>query len=708
MRKSSLDKYIALGLTKDELQALFCEQSLTMPEIGRMFNISSDVVYSLIHEYDIVRTPEQEAKYKSKMSKVYSDAGRRESTQSKKRENAQKKYGTDCWHRSEEGKKTLREIQQREDVRNKSKQTCLNNFGSETFFGSDAFKEHADEYRTKARETSKELFGTEYWSQSEQGKLFLREHHDEQHEKAVQTCVKRYGVEDPNQLQEIKDKIIKTKIERFGEDYMQMFDEKARATKLERYGDENYNNVEKAKQTKLEKYGNKNFVNVEKSFETRALKHGSVEASYAHGVGVAKQHLKELHGDDLSDYYSDIISRGWLTRDRIHGNRENAVQHQFQNAAENMGFDTVEEYFEWWSEQRMNTERLKYNVRNHYPNVEKYRQTVINNWGSFEAMKQAATIKYNETMMSRYGVMNTFQLPHVRGSYSAHSKVNIAFGTLLNSWGIDYEEEFPLESRLYDFKIGNILVEIDPTATHNSTLNIFSKTAEAMPTDYHLKKSQLAADNDYRCIHVWDWDDWNKIVTLLLPKKTIGARLCEVKDLSNDLNTVKDFITNNHLQGQCQGTSYALGLFYNDELVQVMTFGKPRYNKKYEYELLRLCSCPEYRVAGGASRLFQQFIKLYSPSSIISYCDNAKFDGDVYTNMSMTLVTRGAPTKHWASMNDSSMHITDNLLRQRGFDQLFGSKFGFYGKGTSNEELMLKHKFVTVYDCGQSVYEWQS
>ena len=47
------------------------------------------------------------------------------------------------------------------------------------------------------------------------------------------------------------------------------------------------------------------------------------------------------------------------------------------------------------------------------------------------------------------------------------------------------------------------------------------------------------------------------------------------------------------------------------------------------------------------------------------------------------------------------MHITDGLLRQRGFDQLFGTH---YGKGTSNEQLMLDNGFVEIYDCGQQAY----
>lgn len=50
-------------------------------------------------------------------------------------------------------------------------------------------------------------------------------------------------------------------------------------------------------------------------------------------------------------------------------------------------------------------------------------------------------------------------------------------------------------------------------------------------------------------------------------------------------------------------------------------------------------------------------------------------------------------------------HITDNLLRQRGFDQLFGTN---YGKGTSNEELMRQAGFDEVVDAGQITFLWRS
>ena len=72
-----------------------------------------------------------------------------------------------------------------------------------------------------------------------------------------------------------------------------------------------------------------------------------------------------------------------------------------------------------------------------------------------------------------------------------------------------------------------------------------------------------------------------------------------------------------HLQSTCRGQKIRLGLYYNNQLVSLMTFGKSRFNKNCEYELLRYCS--HYNVVGGAEKLFKHFINEYKPSSIVSY-----------------------------------------------------------------------------------------
>ena len=67
----------------------------------------------------------------------------------------------------------------------------------------------------------------------------------------------------------------------------------------------------------------------------------------------------------------------------------------------------------------------------------------------------------------------------------------------------------------------------------------------------------------------------------------------------------------------------------------------------------------------------------------------------------MHLIRTTPPQEIWSRGNQK---ITANLLRQRGYDQLFKTD---YGKGTSNEQLMIENGWLPVYDCGQAVYEFK-
>lgn len=252
----------------------------------------------------------------------------------------------------------------------------------------------------------------------------------------------------------------------------------------------------------------------------------------------------------------------------------------------------------------------------------------------------------------------------------------------------------------YDLKIKNadILINIDSTDKYAFPTYSNSNETDRRLRRYHLNCTKFLLGNNpnYRCIHVFDWDNLDKIVNLLKPKKTVYARNCKLVDL--DIHVANNFLDAYHLQNKCRGAEVCLGLIYDDQVVQVMTFGKSRYNKNYEWELLRLCSHPDYKIVGGASKMFSWFEKNINPKSIVSYCDIAKFTGDVYYKLGMTLDHISDPAKIWSKGTD---HITDNLLRQRGFDQIFGTNFG---KGTSNNELMVQHGWRSVYDCGQMVF----
>ena len=312
--------------------------------------------------------------------------------------------------------------------------------------------------------------------------------------------------------------------------------------------------------------------------------------------------------------------------------------------------------------------------------------------------------KIRQTNLEKYGVEYFCLTDKARNGLTCISKPNKKFQAMLKNYNIDSELEFSLVKYAYDLKINDILIEINPTITHNSSreINIGNYFVKPKSSTYHQDKSLFALENGYFCLHIWDWDDEDKIIETLKPKKPLYARSLEIKEPSYE--EIGLFLEKYHLQGSCYGQEIRLGLYKDDELIQVMTFGKPRYNKTYEYELLRLCTKAGYSVVGGAERLFNHFLNTYNPNSIISYCDNSKFKGDVYKKLGMELKSYGKPSKHWFNPF-TFRHITDNLLRQRGYSQLHNDKI--HKKGESNELLMLEAGYLEIYDCGQSTFIWK-
>ena len=379
-------------------------------------------------------------------------------------------------------------------------------------------------------------------------------------------------------------------------------------------------------------------------------------------------------------------------------------------------------------EKYKNTCLEKYGVENTFQSVdkkEKIKQTNLERYGYEVAIKnsivrehtkqnnlekygveyisqsQEIKDKIMQTNLDRYGVPWFCMTDTCKLAQGGDSNVNNRFANLLDSLNINYIREFSIKNYTYDFLIDNILLELNPTYTHNSTKGPYFNNHHVNAKDkfYHRDKSQIAESAGFRCIHIWDWDDINKVINLFLPKITVYARNCEIKDVKK--YEVNNFLNNYHLQDTCKGQKYCLGLYYKNQLIELMTFGKPRYNRNYEYELLRLCSHKDYIVVGGSERLFKHFLNIYNPKSIISYCDVSKFSGNVYDRLGMKLISTSGPACIWSK---GKVKITDNLLRQQGFDRLFKTN---YGKGTSNRELMISEGFLEVYDCGQKVFEYK-
>ena len=106
----------------------------------------------------------------------------------------------------------------------------------------------------------------------------------------------------------------------------------------------------------------------------------------------------------------------------------------------------------------------------------------------------------------------------------------------------------------------------------------------------------------------------------------IYARKCVLKELTN--KDVRQFLVDNSLFGY-RSASITLGLYYEDELVMIYSFGNNFYGRNKDTEVIRVCTKKNTQVIGGSSKCLNYYIKNYAKSgeTIIFYVDAIHHSG---------------------------------------------------------------------------------
>lgn len=222
---------------------------------------------------------------------------------------------------------------------------------------------------------------------------------------------------------------------------------------------------------------------------------------------------------------------------------------------------------------------------------------------------------------------------------------------------------------------------------------------------YHLTKLNLCKDKNIKLIQIFE-DEWfnkkdivlSRLFNILgITENKIYARKCEIKEV--DTKTALKFLELNHIQGKL-GSKIRVGLYYNNELVSLMTFGELRKNlgsTKIEntYELLRFCNKINSTVIGSASRLLKYFENNFYPNQIISYADLRWSSGELYDKLNFKLVHQSEPNYFY----------TKGLIRENRFKYRKSElvKQG-YDKNKTEKEIMNELGFSRIYDAGTLKY----
>ena len=233
---------------------------------------------------------------------------------------------------------------------------------------------------------------------------------------------------------------------------------------------------------------------------------------------------------------------------------------------------------------------------------------------------------------------------------------------------------------------------------------LYWHSEEYLNKDYHLNKTNECEANSIQLIHIFE-DEWlykrdiikSRLKNIFgLTENKIYGRKCVIKEVTS--KDSKDFLDNNHIQGNIN-TTINIGLYYNNKLVSLMTFNKPRLGIGTNfngYELSRFCNKLDTTVIGGADKLLKYFIKTYNPKEIISYADRRWSQGNLYEKIGFTKKNINKP--------NYSYIIGLNRKHRFGYRKEILKKDGFDTKNKTEHEIMLERKIYRIYDCGTITY----
>jgi len=202
-------------------------------------------------------------------------------------------------------------------------------------------------------------------------------------------------------------------------------------------------------------------------------------------------------------------------------------------------------------------------------------------------------------------------------------------------------------------------------------------------------------------------DEWVKNKLLILNKinhymgtsifPTIHARKCVIRQVTNKEKS--NFLNQYHIQGN-DNSQISIGAYFNDELVAIMTFSKPRAGignhknkEKNSYELVRFTTNINYRIPGIASKLITYFEKNYCWSELYSYADRCWSMGNLYYKLGFNL-DRINPPDYFYIINGKRKH------RWAYRKDIIKNTLPNYDPNLTEYQNMLNHGYDRVWNCG--------
>jgi hypothetical protein len=537
--------------------------------------------------------------------------------------------------------------------------------------------------RSKIKETNLDRYGVENPAQTK-----------EVQDKMKSTMVERYGVENPGQSEEIRQRVIATNQERYGvENAVQTKEvqDKMKSTMVDRYGVENPGQSEeiknKMKATNLERYG------VEHTSQTIELQNKR-KATNLERYGVEHATLLQETKDktkatNLERYGVEYVAQSKEIRKKV--KTTNLERYGVEYIVQSEEIKEKQKHSSWINFYERFKDSLKY-----IPLDTSYRTQ----FGDIVKCKSCGT----ESEFHHVNGPMSWRCPHcepITNGFSNAELEVLEFAQSIYDGDVIHGDRTVLNGKELDIYVPekNFAIEFNGTYWHSA-----DEESDKEMAVYHLNKTQGCESQGINLMHIWE-HDWNDILkqkiikSMIRSKLGLGKRVYARNTTVREVSTVvtKQFLSMNHLQGQ-SNSKVNLGLYHKGDLVALMTFGKPRFNKNYDWELIRYCSLLDINIVGGASKLLKHFRNNYV-GSVLSYANREHSSGKLYESLGFKLINESQPNYQWYKGTQMlTRYQTQKHKLKEVLDEYFDSSM-------TESKNMFSNGYRRIWDCGNLVYE---
>lgn len=221
---------------------------------------------------------------------------------------------------------------------------------------------------------------------------------------------------------------------------------------------------------------------------------------------------------------------------------------------------------------------------------------------------------------------------------------------------------------------------------------------------YNINVTKECIKHNIRLISIFEYE-WqhtkDKIEQYLLhelglDQKALYIGKCEARKVDNV--TAMDFCEAYNLNGST-AFSLSIGLYHNNELVELLAFGEPKRTQFNGLELLRHCVKTGYFINNGINKLFEQFKKIMPNTNVVTYIDMLKFTSKDYEQLSF---------KYQCTLEPDYVYVGHDRVYTRNQCQKEKLVKQGFDENLSETQIMTQRGFTKVFNKCEAVYIYKA